>query len=301
MHLSLSRLRYLYEVAQCGSMRAASDKMNVAPSSVSRQIATLEDELGVEVLERGRGTAKLTQAGEMVVNYYREDLTRKEALDSHLNDLRGLRRGTVTISMGEGYVSDLLSDAIQAYMERYPEIQLDVQVSGTKQVLSMVEEDEAHIGMVFDCPPSPKISVQSAYRQPLKAVMSPDNRLAHKKAISLKELSECNCALPAKNFRIREVLDQAALREKVNLAPALTSNSLLIMKNLAMTETGATVLPDIAILRELKTSQLVSIPLDSSSLSGTSAEIVTRLGRLLPVAAREFLKYLQSYFNNELA
>lgn len=301
MHLSLSRLRYLYEVARCGSMRAASEKMNVAPSSVSRQIATLEDELGVGVLERGRGTAKLTEAGEMVVRYYREDLTQKEMLASHLDDIRGLRRGTVIISMGEGYVSDLLSESLQAFSARYPEIQLDIRVSGTNQVLSMVEEDEAHIGMVFDCPASPKISVQKAYDQPLKAVMAASHELAANKTLTLEQLSTCNCALPLKNFRIREIIDQAALKEKIVIAPTVTSNSLLILKNMAMTTNGATILPDIAILKEIKTGQLVSIPLSSDSLSNTSAEIVTRLGRVLPIAARECLKYLQSYFNNELA
>lgn len=300
INFNLSRLRYLSEVVKCGSMRAASEKMNVAPSSVSRQIAILEDELGIEVLERGRGKAKLTEAGEMTIKYYRDDLSRKETLASLLHDIQGLRRGTVILAIGEGFVSGLLSDAMQAYMEKYPEIQLEVRVSGTKRVLTMVEEDEAHIGMVFDCPPSPRISVQQAYSLPLKAVMSPQNPLAGKKSVNLKDLSRAKCALPEKNFRIREVMDLAAHNEKVILNPVVNSNSVLILKNVAMSPTGVTVLPDIAILKELKSGHLVSIPVESKSLSSTSAGIVTRLGRLLPVSAQEFMKYLQSYFNDAL-
>ncbi|PHZ84619.1 LysR family transcriptional regulator [Paremcibacter congregatus] len=300
MNFNLSRLRYLYEVAQCGSMRAASEKMNVAPSSVSRQIAILEDELGVEVLERGRGKAKLTEAGEMAVKYYRDDLGRKEILASHLNDIQGLRRGSITIAMGEGFVSDLLSEAMQAFMGEYPEIEIDVRVAGTNQVLSLVEEDEAHIGMVFDCPSLPRITVQQAYNQPLKAVMAASHALAGRKSVSLADFMSLKYALPQKNFRIREVLDEAAYQEKLVLDPVLTSNSLLILKNMAMTPDGVTVLPDIAILKELKAGHLVSIPVESASLSNTSADIVTRLGRLLPGAAREFLKYLRAHFNYEL-
>lgn len=300
MNFNLSRLRYLYEVIQCGSMRAASEKMNVAPSSVSRQIAILEEELGVEVLERGRGKARLTEAGELSVKYYREDLTHKETLASHLDDVRGIKRGTVKIAIGEGFVSDLLSDAMEAFMTKYPEILLEVRVAGTNRVLTLVEEDDVHIGMVFNCPPLPRISVQQMYSLPLKAVMAATNPLAGKKNISLKDLSAAKCALPQKNFRIREVMDQAAHNEKVILNPVLTSNSMLILKNMAMTSDGVTVLPDIAILRELKAGQLVSIPIKSESLSSTSAGIVTRLGRLLPISAQEFMKYLQSYFNNEL-
>jgi len=300
MNFNISRLRYLYEVIQCGSMRAASEKMNVAPSSVSRQVAILEDELGVEVLERGRGKARLTEAGELAVKYYREDLTHKETLASHLDDVRGIKRGIVKIAIGEGFVSGLLSDAMQAFMARYPAIFLEVRVAGTNRVLALVEEDDVHIGMVFNCPPLPRISVQQMYSLPLKAVMAATNSLAGRTNITLKDLSAAKCALPQKNFRIREVMDKAAQDEKVVLNPVLTSNSMLILKNMAMTPDGVTVLPDIAILRELKAGQLVSIPIKSKSLSGTSAGIVTRLGRRLPVSAQEFMKYLQSYFNNEL-
>tara|TARA_R110002096_G_scaffold51601_4_gene134834 strand:+ start:2380 stop:3228 length:849 start_codon:yes stop_codon:yes gene_type:complete len=281
-------------------MRAASEKMNVAPSSVSRQIAILEDELGIEVLERGRGKAKLTQAGETVVKYYKEDLARKETLASHLNDIRGLRRGKIKIAIGEGFVSDLLSDAMQAFVGKYPEIQLEVRVSGTNQVLSLVEEDEAHMGMVFDCPPSPKISVRQTYSLPLKAVMSASHPLAHKKKVSLRDISLAKCALPPSNFRIREVLDQAAFDEKVVLDPVLMSNSVMTLKNRVMSPDCVTVLADVAILKELKAGELVSIPIDSKSLSNTSAGIVTRLGRLLPVSAQEFMKYLRHHFNHEL-
>lgn len=300
INFNLSRLRYLSEVVKCGSMRAASEKMNVAPSSVSRQIAILEDELGIEVLERGRGKVKLTEAGAMTIKYYLDDLSRKETLASLLNDIQGLRRGTVILAIGEGFVSGLLSDAMQAYMAKYPEIQLEVRVSGTKRVLGMVEEDEAHIGMVFDCPPLPRISVQQSYSLPLKAVMSPENPLAGKKSVNLKDLSQAKCALPEKNFRIREIMDLAAHNEKVILSPVVNSNSVLILKNVAMSPTGVTILPDIAILKELKAGYLVSVPVESKSLSSTSAGIVTRLGRLLPVSAQEFMKYLQSHFNDAL-
>ncbi len=300
MNFNLSRLRYLYEIIHSGSMRAASEKMNVAPSSVSRQIATLEEELGTEVLERGRGKARLTQAGELLIKYYREDLTRKETLASHLNDIRGLRRGEVTIAIGEGYISDLLTDAIHAFLRKYQEINLDVKVAGTNEVLTMVEEDDAHIGMVFDCPPSPKINIQKVYSQPLKAVVSADHPLAGSEFLTLSELSELRLALPQKSFRIREIIDRAAFQEKTTLMPTITSNSLMVLKSMATTSDGVTILPDIAVVRELRSGQLISIPLQSKSLSRTSADIVTRLGRLLPVASQEFLFNLQFFFNKQL-
>ncbi|MBW8077744.1 MAG: LysR family transcriptional regulator, partial [Gallionella sp.] len=65
--LSDAKLRYLAEAAALGSMHAASEKLDVAVSSISRQIAQLESELGLPLIERGRRALKLTQAGEMAV------------------------------------------------------------------------------------------------------------------------------------------------------------------------------------------------------------------------------------------
>ncbi|HEX2139899.1 MAG TPA: LysR family transcriptional regulator, partial [Woeseiaceae bacterium] len=102
------RLRYLYEAVRGGTMRAASEKLNVAPSSISRQIAQLEEELGIPLIERSRRSLKLTEAGEIAINYFRELTTHQEAFISQLRDLRGLKGGTVKLAVGEGFIGDLL-------------------------------------------------------------------------------------------------------------------------------------------------------------------------------------------------
>ena len=64
MALTDAKLRYLAETASLGSMRAASEKLDVAVSSISRQIAQLEADIGLPLIERGRRSIKLTEAGE---------------------------------------------------------------------------------------------------------------------------------------------------------------------------------------------------------------------------------------------
>jgi len=64
------RIRYLYEAVQAGSIRAGADRLNMNPSVVSRQIAQLEAELVITLLERhGRGV-KPTEAGAVLVDYH---------------------------------------------------------------------------------------------------------------------------------------------------------------------------------------------------------------------------------------
>src|ERR1700680_2119286 len=75
-------LRYLYEAAKLGSMRAAADNLGVAVSSVSRQISQLEADMGIGLIEHGRRTIKLTEAGLLLIEHYSEQLRVNEAFDA---------------------------------------------------------------------------------------------------------------------------------------------------------------------------------------------------------------------------
>ncbi len=97
-------LRYLYEAAKLGSMRAAADSLGVAVSSVSRQIAQLEEDLGAALIEHGRRNIKLTETGELLIAHYSDQLRLNEAFEAKLADIKGLRTGRIQLAIGEGFV-----------------------------------------------------------------------------------------------------------------------------------------------------------------------------------------------------
>lgn len=113
--LTESRVVYFYEAVRCGTIRAAADALNVAPSAVSRQIGLLETELDATLIERHARGVKPTEAGAQVVEYFREQLAHKDDLLSRLQELRGLRTGHVSVVQGEGFVSDLLAGPMQNF------------------------------------------------------------------------------------------------------------------------------------------------------------------------------------------
>src|SRR5437868_1729466 len=95
------RVRYLYEAVVAGSIRAAADKLDMNPSVVSRQVAQLEAELSMPLLERlGRGV-KATEAGQMLVDYFRQHTSHKEDVLNKLDEVRGLARGHIDLVRSE--------------------------------------------------------------------------------------------------------------------------------------------------------------------------------------------------------
>ncbi len=293
--VSAIRLRYLYEVVAAGSMRAASDKLGVAPSSVSRQVAQLEEELGLPLIEKGRREIALTEAGEMAVRYYRHQISEEEAFLSELEDLRGLRKGTVVLALGEGFVGQPLSAVLHEFTSRYPDMRLKIRLGGTNEVLRLVAEDEAHLGMALETPVDPKIRVWKAVPQPIKAIVSAKHPLGRKKKVTLTDLARYRLALPPRNFRIRQLIAQAEQKEGVFLTPAITSNSLLILKNFAQFEEGVTLLPELASIAETQAGTLRSIPISNEALSQTQVQIVLRVRRQLPAGVMRLLHLLEGY------
>ncbi|WP_339561375.1 LysR family transcriptional regulator, partial [Pseudomonas sp. EA_65y_Pfl1_P113] len=95
---------YFDEVARRGALRRAADVLHIAPSAVDRQIIQLEEELGTKLFERTATGMRMTAAGEVLVDgvrRWRRDLLR---IRSEIDNLVGLRRGTVSIALVEGAV-----------------------------------------------------------------------------------------------------------------------------------------------------------------------------------------------------
>jgi len=289
-----NRLRYLAESVRAGTMRAASENLNIAPSSISRQIAQLEEELGVPLIERNRRRLKLTEAGEVALAYYREFTTQEEAFVSHLRDLKGLQGGTVKLAVGEALIGDLLLDVLHQFMAQYPEIRIFMRTAGTADVVAMVLEDEAHIGMVFQPEPDAKIRVRASSDQPLKVIVRAGHPLARRSSLTLAEIAEERLGLPEKSFRIRQTLSVAESAEHIFLKPVLVSNSLRVLIEFAQSGSGITVLPGIAAHSEIAAGTVGAVPMNHPALMHTSASVITRLGRQLPVGAVRLLQRIEA-------
>src|ERR1043166_8570334 len=124
----LRMLRYVDEVARAGSIRKAADQLNVTASAVNRRIMDLEEELGAQLFERRPRGVRLTSAGEVFVHYLRQQSGDVERMKSQIEDLKGLRRGTVRIACSQALALDFLPREIAAYRAKFPLVQFDVKV-----------------------------------------------------------------------------------------------------------------------------------------------------------------------------
>lgn len=287
-------LYYFYEMVLAGSMRLASEKIGVAVSSISRQVAQLEQHLGIALIERGRRSIRLTEAGEIIFQYYRDQLAGRETLMTRLQELREIKVGKVDLAMGEGFLGQAFTSIVERFQTRNPGITLSITSGTTTEIVRMVLDDEAHIGMILHTTNEPKIRTRSTAAQPLMVICSPDHPLAPQPSIDFEMLQKHDLCLPPKGFRIRTILNDAERREQVWLEPKLVTTSLFLMREMAKAGKMITVLPMISVLSEVQQGQLIARPLMATELEHTTVSLIHRVGRQLEGGPAQLLTLLES-------
>lgn len=285
------RILYFYEAVRTGTVRAAADTLNVAPSAVSRQIAQLELELGAPLLERHRRGVKPTEAGEKVLAYYRQRLTQQEVLIDSIQALRGLHSGSVHLAVGEGFIESL-AEPLTRFSCLYPKVELRVDVCGSNEVIRQVVEDEAHLGLVFNPAADSKLRSHAQHCHPVCAVVNPEHPLARSEGpLPLLGLDRYRLALPRVSYGIRQILLLAEHQQGISLVPTLTCDAIAMLKRFALLG-GVTLLPTFVVEEDLLAGRLLALPLDNPVFSSPQTHLISRLGRQLSVGASRLLAQL---------
>jgi len=292
IQLQDTALRYFHEVAQCGSVSLASQRLHVAASAVSRQISGLEAQLGTPLFERHARGMVLTAAGEILAQHARRmSLDGEHALEA-IHALQGLRRGSVRIATSDAFANELIPRLCAEFQRGNHGVRFDVLVCGTALVSQKVLAGEADLGLRFSLAPEKDIRV--AYRQPapVLAVLPPAHPLARQRQVALAELTRCPLALPPPETAVRQMLDIACSRQGLRLDPVLVSGHARTLLHFVASGGGLSVGSEVAARHLVAAGKLLALPMADQGMDLRDIEVQTLAGRSLPVAAQAFLALL---------
>ena len=137
------KLRVFHAVAEAGSFTHAGEALSLSQSSVSRQIAALEQSLAVSLFHRHARGLKLTEQGEMLYHTAKEVLAKLAMAEALLGESRDRPKGPLRVTTTVAFGSVWLTAHIKEFIELYPDIDLTLVVSEDELDLSMREADVA--------------------------------------------------------------------------------------------------------------------------------------------------------------
>src|ERR671924_1273912 len=153
--IDLKRVRVLSEVVRQGSFSAAADSLHLSQSAVSQQVATLEREVGMSLLERTRQGPKLNDAGRMLVGHAEAALARLEEAEHELKAIAGLEGGELRLASFPSASATLLTQALAEFGARHPSVRLSVTEAEPEQSVPKLRAAEVDLAIVFDYPTLP--------------------------------------------------------------------------------------------------------------------------------------------------
>jgi DNA-binding transcriptional LysR family regulator len=286
--LVATRIHYFQLVARLGSIRQAALVLSIAPSSISRVLKQLEDEIGTPLFERVRQRLKLTSAGELMLYHARVSTAELNRASEKINELHGLRRGRVSVSIIESVARGLMPKILSEFWAVHPEINVDIKVVGSQQASEALAEGDCDLAVAFDVQVPRHVRRIAMVSLPLGVLAPPGSRLASKKQIRLFELSGERVILSDQSLMLGISVEEAFNRSLIELTRRSRTNSIGLMVDLANMNLGTVLQTRVGIEREIADGTLVFVPLRDPKIGPRRLMLLARSEKEMPDAASAF-------------
>lgn len=281
-------LRFLDEVERAGSIRRASTRLNVASSSINRQIIALEQEIGMPLFERLNNRLRLTESGALMISHVRQTLQQHEQVRARIEDLKRKRRSEVTVATTSGLAAGLLPRVVAGFRAGHSDIKVAVRILPMGQITGSLASGETDLAVATGLPDDMDVEVFAAAVSPIGAVMPNGHALAGQASITLGECLDLSLILADIGMPLRMILDDACLEAGIILEPVIESNSLEFLKRSAMQGLGVTFLHRLEVEEEVRRGDLRFVPLVDPLVPPSVLRVVHRPGAPLDALPHAF-------------
>jgi DNA-binding transcriptional LysR family regulator len=246
--MTLEQLRIFVAVAEMQHVTRAASQLNLTQSATSAAIAALEARYGIKLFDRiGRGIT-LTRTGSEFLVEARAVLARARDATEVLNDLAGLKRGSLSIAASQTVGNYWLPRRIQAFHAAYPGIELQLAIANTEQVARMVLQGSADVGFVEGDVDEGTLSVKKIDGDCLILAVGAKHPWVNRAKVAPKDLPSTRWILRERGSGTRSMFE-AALRQNglkltdLNVALELPSNE--AVRSAVEAGEGATAVSDL--------------------------------------------------------
>lgn len=266
--INSARLQVLRQIARLGTVAAAARELELSPSAASHQLAALERELGVALVERGPRNLSLTGAGERLADYAQQiaDLmsAAEDELTAHGRSTVGVLRCGFFATSG----TELLPRALSAFSTSRPGVEVDLVLGQPHELLPVLERRELDVVVVFEYPLAPTYDVTSCdvatvLRDEQRVVLPASHPLGGRPSLTLRGLARDPWITTRGTDSATSVLERAATLSGFRPRVRCRSDHYEVTLALVRAGIGVALVPTLALRA---TDGLVARPLDRDDL-----------------------------------
>lgn len=217
-------LRYFLTVVREQSITKASQVLHITQPTLSRQLAQMEEEVGVKLFERGTRKITLTNEGLLLRRRAEEIVQLVDKTEQELIEQEEQIEGKITMGCGEIASVQLLPEVFERFHEKYPRVTFDLYTATADHVKDQMDRGLIDIGLLLEPIDIEKYDfIRLAIKERWVVLMRPDSPLAGKDSVTAQELSKLSLILP-RRLRVQSELASWFGDYYENLNVLFTSN-----------------------------------------------------------------------------
>ncbi|MGI9861954.1 LysR substrate-binding domain-containing protein [Moorella naiadis] len=176
--MDLAHLKAFYEVGRWGSFSKAAEVLFTSQPALSRQVAALEKELGLDLFSRQPRGVILTEAGRRLFAYAEQIFSLLAEAARVLAEFKNLETGTLALGASTTIGNYLLPPVLAAYRHKHPGVEVCLQIGNSQEIEAMVADHRVEIGLLAGPLTTSGLYVEVLLADELVAVVAPDHPLA---------------------------------------------------------------------------------------------------------------------------
>ncbi|KZL51534.1 transcriptional regulator [Nodularia spumigena CENA596] len=280
--MRLEQLQAFLAIAQTGSFQQAARKCGVTQSTISRQIQSLEADLGVELFHR-TSHAKLTLGGECLLPRVRKICQEWQTATQELTDLMEGKQPELCIAAIHSLCASYLPPVLQKFCHDYPEVQLRVTSLGSDRALKVLKDGLVDLAIVMNnrfLTTGREMVVEALFEEPIELLTAAHHPLAQYESIPWSELVRYPQVVFKDGYGMQRLVQEKFDRLEAKLQAALEVNTLDAFRGVVRQGQLVALLPYSALMEARNDSTLAVRPLADNSGFTRQVVMVTTQDRL---------------------
>lgn len=267
--MDFRQLRAFVSVADTGSVTRAAQLLHIVQPAVSRQLKLLEEDIGTSLFDRSRNGMELTPAGHTLLIYARRALNELDRARAEISPYQGEIGGIVTIGLLPSTCDVLSSPLVQMVGTAYPGIRVRIVTGYVGTLQGWLESGEVDLALIYHPKKSQAIRTQTLLEEDLWVVGLPADKLRPNRPVPLAKLVNKRIVVPSSPHGLRSLVDHACAVNGLELKVVVETNALSVQKNLVLGGHGLTILPLIAVIKDVKQGLLSAAPIADPKITRT--------------------------------
>lgn len=289
------KLLSLLKIVETGSFTKTADALGLTQPAVSQHIKLLEEELGIKIFNRLRNEFRLTQDGEIVVDYARRLVAIEKALKQNLIDEK-TKVTSIIVGITHTVESSAIVEAIAGYAKEQGGITIKVVTDSIQKLFQKLKSFEVDFIIVSDRLKEEGFNYTTVVRDSLGLIVSPEHKFAKRNEVSLEELKEERFILRTQASDSRRMFNKALKKVGHSLDEydiALEIDNIATIKDLIRRNFGVSVLAKTACMDEIAKNKLEFVPVKGLDLQ---RDIVIACN--MDYEHQEILEGIAHYYNS---